>query len=152
MAKKKDTAQYYWNEADAGLAIRESGLDRHDIFITTKYSGVDGLDIETSIQNSLKNVCIVLIYSALNDFSLSVFKILGWLLCSWESNTSICTSSIILDWLFLISQLHGGRWKISKMTVVPSIYIAISFLELYSHSNEGALGSATSRLRIFRFC
>jgi len=51
-----DTAQYYRNEAEAGLAIRDSGLDRHDIYITTKYSGVDGLDIETSIQNSLKNL------------------------------------------------------------------------------------------------
>jgi len=53
---KKDTAQAYRNEAEAGLAIRESGLSRHDIFITTKYSGLNGLDIETSIQNSLKNV------------------------------------------------------------------------------------------------
>jgi len=49
-----DTAQVYRNEAEAGLAIRDSGLERHDIFITTKYSGLDGLDIETSIQNSLK--------------------------------------------------------------------------------------------------
>ena len=55
--KKKDTAQVYRNEAEAGLAIRDSGLERHDIFITTKYGGLDGLDIETSIQNSLKNVC-----------------------------------------------------------------------------------------------
>jgi diketogulonate reductase-like aldo/keto reductase len=54
---KKDTAQVYRNEAEAGLAIRDSGLGRNDIFITTKYSGLDGLDIETSIQNSLKNVC-----------------------------------------------------------------------------------------------
>jgi len=51
-----DTAQFYRNEAEAGLAIRESGLERNDIFITTKYSGLDGLDIETSIQNSLKNL------------------------------------------------------------------------------------------------
>lgn len=51
-----DTAQAYRNEAEAGLAIRDSGLERHNIFITTKYSGLDGLDIETSIQNSLKNL------------------------------------------------------------------------------------------------
>ena len=44
------------NEIEAGIAIRESGLGRSDIFITTKYSGLHGLDIETSIQNSLKNV------------------------------------------------------------------------------------------------
>ncbi|KAJ7268009.1 Aldo/keto reductase [Mycena rebaudengoi] len=51
-----DTAQAYRNEAEAGIAIRESGLERKDIFITTKYSGVDGLDIKTSINNSLKNL------------------------------------------------------------------------------------------------
>jgi diketogulonate reductase-like aldo/keto reductase len=51
-----DTAQAYRNEAEAGQAIHDSGLKREDIFITTKYSGLDGLDIKTSIQNSLKNV------------------------------------------------------------------------------------------------
>jgi diketogulonate reductase-like aldo/keto reductase len=51
-----DTAQAYRNEAEAGVAIRESGLARKEIFITTKYSGVDGLDIKTSIHNSLKNL------------------------------------------------------------------------------------------------
>ncbi|KAF8066592.1 Aldo/keto reductase [Lyophyllum atratum] len=51
-----DTAQAYRNEAEAGVAIRESGLSREDIFVTTKYSGLDGLDIPTSINNSLKNL------------------------------------------------------------------------------------------------
>ena len=58
----KDTAQVYRNEAEAGLAIRDSGLGRNDIYITTKYSRLDGLDIETSIQNSLKNVCHPLLF------------------------------------------------------------------------------------------
>ncbi|KAF5391006.1 hypothetical protein D9757_004061 [Collybiopsis confluens] len=51
-----DTAQSYRNEQEAGQAIRESGLSRSDIFITTKYSGLNGLDIKTSIQNSLNNL------------------------------------------------------------------------------------------------
>jgi len=51
-----DTAQAYRNEEEAGIAIRESGLARSDIFITTKYSGLNGLDIPTSINNSLKNL------------------------------------------------------------------------------------------------
>ena len=55
-----DTAQAYRNETEAGIAIRESGLKREEIFVTTKYSGVDGLDVQTSIKNSLKNVCIPL--------------------------------------------------------------------------------------------
>ncbi|KDR79261.1 hypothetical protein GALMADRAFT_1230669 [Galerina marginata CBS 339.88] len=51
-----DTAQSYRNEAEAGKAILQSGLARNEIFITTKFSGVGGLDIETSIKNSLKNL------------------------------------------------------------------------------------------------
>ena len=53
---RSDTAQNYRNEEEAGIAVRESGLARNEIFITTKYSGLNGLDIETSIQNSLKKV------------------------------------------------------------------------------------------------
>ncbi|KAL0958942.1 hypothetical protein HGRIS_014257 [Hohenbuehelia grisea] len=53
-----DTAQSYRNEEEAGRAIRESGLSRAELFVTTKYSGLNGLDIETSIQNSLKNLGI----------------------------------------------------------------------------------------------
>jgi diketogulonate reductase-like aldo/keto reductase len=51
-----DTAQAYRNEEEAGQAIHESGLAREDIFVTTKYSAVDGLDIQTSIHESLKKV------------------------------------------------------------------------------------------------
>ena len=52
----KDTAQAYRNEKEAGLALKESGLSRSDVFITTKWSGVDGLDVATSIRNSVSNV------------------------------------------------------------------------------------------------
>jgi len=31
-----DTAQMYWNEACAGQAVRDSGLDRGDVFVTSK--------------------------------------------------------------------------------------------------------------------
>ncbi|KAI5119234.1 hypothetical protein M0805_002159 [Coniferiporia weirii] len=51
-----DTAQVYRNEAEAGKAFKDSGLARSDVFITTKWSGLDGLDIPTSINNSLKNL------------------------------------------------------------------------------------------------
>ncbi|TCD68124.1 hypothetical protein EIP91_011489 [Steccherinum ochraceum] len=56
--KHVDTAQAYRNEAEAGVAIHESGLAREDLYITTKYSGLNGLDVETSIQNSLQNLGI----------------------------------------------------------------------------------------------
>jgi diketogulonate reductase-like aldo/keto reductase len=55
----------YGNEEEVGRALRESGLARKDVYITTKYSGLHGLDIETSIHNSLKMVC------ALNSLTLT---------------------------------------------------------------------------------
>lgn len=56
LVEYKDTAQIYRNEVEAGKAFKDSGLARSEVFITTKWSGMDGLDIPTSIQNSLKNV------------------------------------------------------------------------------------------------
>ena len=37
-------------------AARPDVLARHEVYITTKYSGLDGLGIEESIQRSLKAV------------------------------------------------------------------------------------------------
>ncbi|KAI6127228.1 NADP-dependent oxidoreductase domain-containing protein [Pisolithus sp. B1] len=51
-----DTAQAYRNEFETGTALQESGLSRSDVFVTTKYSGIDGLDIPNSIQNSLSSL------------------------------------------------------------------------------------------------
>ncbi|PPQ94178.1 hypothetical protein CVT25_003815 [Psilocybe cyanescens] len=51
-----DTAQNYTNEAEAGIAIRECGVPREQIFVTTKWSKVDDLDIATSFKNSLKEL------------------------------------------------------------------------------------------------
>ncbi|KAF8435399.1 Aldo/keto reductase [Boletus edulis BED1] len=52
-----DTAQSYRNEAEVAV------LSRTDVFITTKYSGTDGLDMDTSIRNSVANsmsTCILI--------------------------------------------------------------------------------------------
>ncbi|KAF7350829.1 Aldo-keto reductase [Mycena sanguinolenta] len=49
-----DTAQLYRNETETGVAIQDSKLSREEIFIITKYSRIHGLDIQTSIRNSLE--------------------------------------------------------------------------------------------------
>jgi len=55
-----DTAQLYGNEKEVGIAIKESGLSRQDIFITTKYSHIHQVstDILASIKDSLRYVCL----------------------------------------------------------------------------------------------
>ena len=44
----------YANEESVGTAIRESGLARRDLFITTKYDGGEVLD---AVHASLRKVC-----------------------------------------------------------------------------------------------
>ncbi|KAK7681594.1 hypothetical protein QCA50_015327 [Cerrena zonata] len=61
-----DTAQYYATERFVGDAIRESGLDRSELFITTKYSGIGTAQeaIDDSLKNlGLKQVDLYLIHS-----------------------------------------------------------------------------------------
>ncbi|KAI5819899.1 NADP-dependent oxidoreductase domain-containing protein [Pyronema omphalodes] len=50
-----DTAQYYENEAQVGEAVRESGIPREEIFITTKIMTPEG-SVEKSYQKCLKSV------------------------------------------------------------------------------------------------
>lgn len=84
----QDTAQNYLNEVEAGIAIRESGLARDEIFITTKYSGLNELDIPTSIRDSLRNV------SFLDMFVTEISYMLTF--SSWES----------LMWIFTLFMVH----------------------------------------------
>ncbi|WVQ76922.1 hypothetical protein IAR50_006601 [Cryptococcus sp. DSM 104548] len=51
-----DTAQMYGNESEVGQAIKESGLARKDIWVTTKWSGVDNKSPRQSITESLEKL------------------------------------------------------------------------------------------------
>ncbi|ODN75575.1 hypothetical protein L202_06702 [Cryptococcus amylolentus CBS 6039] len=51
-----DTAQIYGNETEVGQAIKESGLSRKDIWVTTKWSGVDNKSPRQSILESLEKL------------------------------------------------------------------------------------------------
>lgn len=52
-----DTAQCYYNEREVGTAVRNSGLSRHEVFITTKLWGGAGYrDTVSSIDASLSRL------------------------------------------------------------------------------------------------
>ncbi|KAM0754073.1 Aldo/keto reductase [Meredithblackwellia eburnea MCA 4105] len=51
-----DTAQVYGNEVEVGRGIKESALARKDIWLTTKWSGVNGKSPQESIHDSLDNL------------------------------------------------------------------------------------------------
>jgi len=48
-----DTAQFYRTEESAGKGIRESGLDRSEVYVTSKYSSGD---IQETVRKSLSNL------------------------------------------------------------------------------------------------
>ena len=50
-----DTAQFYGNEAEVGAAVRQSGLKRADVFITTKIMSPGG-SFAKSLQKCLDSV------------------------------------------------------------------------------------------------
>lgn len=51
-----DTAQLYDNEAAVGAAIRQSGLPRAEIFVTTKIAPGNLADLRTSLEASLERL------------------------------------------------------------------------------------------------
>jgi len=51
-----DTAQSYRNEQGVGDALRESGLDRGDVFVTTKLANDRHGDAEAALDESLKRL------------------------------------------------------------------------------------------------
>lgn len=95
-----DTAQAYRNELETGTALQESGLLRSDVFVTTKYSGIDGLDISNSIRNSLSNVSDVVSFrreSVCRCITSSM-----WIMLTYTSSTLLVSP-------FQISQQYGLR-------------------------------------------
>ncbi|KAK4688318.1 hypothetical protein P7C73_g1796, partial [Tremellales sp. Uapishka_1] len=53
-----DTAQTYFNEEEVGQAIKESGLSRKELWITTKWSGTDDKEPRQSCEESLAKLGI----------------------------------------------------------------------------------------------
>ena len=51
-----DTAKYYKNEERVGAAVRQSGISREQLFITTKLWPTDFLDPRAAFETSLKNL------------------------------------------------------------------------------------------------
>lgn len=51
-----DTAQAYLNQEEVGEALKRANFKRSDVFLTTKFSGRDGLSILDAANDSLRKV------------------------------------------------------------------------------------------------
>ncbi|TCD67472.1 hypothetical protein EIP91_012333 [Steccherinum ochraceum] len=53
-----DTASFYANEEDVGKGVRNSGIPREEIFVTTKLNGTDHGRVEAAVDESLRRLDI----------------------------------------------------------------------------------------------
>jgi diketogulonate reductase-like aldo/keto reductase len=83
-----DTAKFYRNEVSVGRAIRDSGIPRQEIFVTTKIFPIDAMNIEKSFRNSLNRLDIDYI-----DLYLIHWPVPGLIKKSWTNMEQILTKS-----------------------------------------------------------
>lgn len=74
-----DTAKLYRNEQSVGKAIRESGIPREEIFVTTKLWPSDSMRIEEAFNESLKKLNLDYIDLYLIHWPVPLMKKKAWL-------------------------------------------------------------------------
>ncbi|KIM81143.1 hypothetical protein PILCRDRAFT_8845 [Piloderma croceum F 1598] len=132
-----DTAQAYGNELEAGTAIRESRLEREEIYAFTKYSAKDGSDVQSSIRNSLRDL------SALATLGLSYVDL--YLI----HHPRFATPDIPTAWKELEKINADGLAKLAqlpgKILVHPHVYSQQASVISYA-SSHGIVTAAYSSL------
>ena len=118
----------YRNEESVGIAIRQSGLSRSEIFVTTKWSGAD-TDIQRSLETSLAKVGETKRYAAIYHITL---------MTAFSSGSNMWIYS-----LFTIHPLPGANSRVygdhSRGFVTlawQSVWGTNVFRLLYWHSNR----------------
>ena len=82
-----DTARIYLNEGSVGKAIKDSGIARKDLFITTKLWNASHKHAEKAFENSLKRLGVDYV-----DLYLIHFPVSGTRLEAWKTLESIYKS------------------------------------------------------------
>ena len=85
-----DTAAYYGNEAGIGRAIRDSGISRQDIFVTTKLWNDDHGDVRGAFDASLERFGLDFI-----DQYLIHWPVSGIRCASWEALEAIYDEGLV---------------------------------------------------------
>jgi diketogulonate reductase-like aldo/keto reductase len=82
-----DTAELYRNEASVGLAVRESGIPRGDIWVTTKLWPTDFLHVQSAFDLSMTRLGLEYV-----DLYLIHFPVPGLIGRVWKAMESIAAS------------------------------------------------------------
>ncbi|KAF9464109.1 Aldo/keto reductase, partial [Collybia nuda] len=143
-----DTAQFYDNEDSVGTAIRESGLARSELYITTKYSSDP---IQQSIRSSLTKLGLKYVDLYLIHFPEAVG---GDFEGSWREfekvqesglSKSIGVSNYNLEQLQAVMKIARIPPTVNQISLNPYNYVNHKALLEYSHKH-GIVTEAYSSL------
>jgi len=148
-----DTAKFYGNEVSVGKAIRDSGIPREEIFVTTKLWPTDAINAEKSFKKSFENLDIGYI-----DLYLLHWPVPGMVKKTWVklekiyndndnlkaigvSNHSVRQIKSILDMATVIPVVN--QIKCSPYNFNPAMYKFCNendiIMEAYSPLTRGAM-------------
>jgi diketogulonate reductase-like aldo/keto reductase len=113
-----DTATLYLNEKPVGKAIRESGIPREDIFVTTKLWGSDILDnqIQEAFEGSLLNMGLDYI-----DLYLIHWPVKGMVGSPWKEMEKIYHSKKVRAIGLSNHLIHHLKEVMEEATIAPVV-------------------------------
>lgn len=127
-----DTAPLYLNEKPVGRAIRESGIAREDIFVTTKLWGTEILSnrIQEAFDTSLLNMGLDYL-----DLYLVHWPVKGKLDFTWQAMEQIYQSGKAKSIGLSNHLVHHIEELLQKATIVP----AVNQVELHPYLTQKEL-------------
>ncbi|MDD4776843.1 MAG: aldo/keto reductase [Fermentimonas sp.] len=113
-----DTATLYQNEKPVGKAIRESGIPREDIFVTTKLWGTDILNnnIKKAFEGSLKNLGLDYL-----DLYLVHWPVKGKISSTWKEMEDIYIDGKTRAIGLSNHLIHHVEEVLKDATVIPAV-------------------------------
>lgn len=113
-----DTATLYKNEHAVGLALRESGISRDELFVTTKLWGSDVLanNIMGAFQTSLSNLGLDYL-----DLYLVHWPVKGKVRDTWKKMEEIYHAGNVRSIGLSNHQIHHMKEALAEATVVPVV-------------------------------
>jgi len=111
-----DSASFYGNEKEVGKALKQSGLKRHEFFITSKVWN-DSQGYENTIVsciNTLRDLQLDYLDLYLVHWPLPAFHIETWLACEWLQARGYCKSIGVSNYT-----ISDYKMLMQKATVKP---------------------------------
>ncbi|SCV67033.1 BQ2448_5679 [Microbotryum intermedium] len=144
-----DTAQIYKNESEVGEGLQASGLERKDVWVTTKWSGKDGKGIRASINESLEFLKYVDLYLIHSPRLVKADPVAAWeemLVLKKEGLAhSVGVSNYEIEDLEMLREAGLATPVVNQILLHPYVYERQKALLAY-HEQQGIVTEAYSTL------